>query len=163
MEEAMSLMEATMTKVKDTVEEEVIEKEIPQNFDHQILLYAKHWYKRSSTGNILRDLRVLMSYYSGCYYKDISEADVKEALANCFADYAPEYNRGRWIQEMLGWDWLNPLIPRRPEQVMIGALAITKGKYVDPSELLPVLKKEHTEQGKELIAQCKKEKENALA
>ena len=133
-----------------------MKKEIPQNFDHHILLYAKHWYKKSN--NIIRDLRVLLAEYSGSYYKHITEDDVREALANCFAKYGLEHERGRAIQEMLGWGWCNPIFNRTPEQVMIGQLAIAKGKYVDPSELLPRLKKEHSELGKEMIEKARAER-----
>ncbi len=71
---------------------------------------------------------------------DATEKDVKECLALCFAKYAPEYDKGRHIYEMLGWG-LN-YGNRTPEQIMIGALSIAEGKYVDPDELLPVLTKE---------------------
>ena len=116
------------------------QKEVPQNFDHHIILYAKNWYKKS--GDILEDLRTLLCEYGLLEPKYVSDSNIREALANCFAKYAPEYDRGRWIQEMLGWDLFNPLKPRTPEEVMLGALSITEGKYVDPTQLLPVLVKE---------------------
>jgi hypothetical protein len=111
--------------------------EIPQTFDHQILLYAKHWYKRSEDG-IFADLITLLTEYSGC---EPSLGDVKECLCSCWAKYCPEHMRVQSTEEMLGWSWRNSLMSRTPEQVMIGALSITKGNYVDTDELLPVLVK----------------------
>jgi hypothetical protein len=113
-------------------------KEIPDNFDHHILLYAKNWYMKS--GNIIEDLKILLANYSGTHVRDISEGDIKECLADCFAKYCPECERGKAIQEMLGWGWY--LISNRtPQEVIIGKLGITEGKYVDPTQLLPVLVK----------------------
>jgi hypothetical protein len=111
------------------------EEKVPQTFDHHILLYAKGWYNKS--GNILEDLKILLSNYAKI---DASTGDVKECLANCFAKYCPESDRGRAIQEMIGWSWysLYPSIKRTPEQIMIGTLSIADGKYVDPTKLQPV-------------------------
>jgi len=66
-------------------------------------LYAKNWYKNS--GNIIQDLREILAEYA---YLDldpqyITARDIREVLTNCFAKYAPECNKGIWIQEMLGW------------------------------------------------------------
>lgn len=119
-----------------------MEKEIPNSFDHHILLYAKNWYKES--GNIIEDLKVLLAKYAGLDLEYITDRDIRECLANCFAKYCPECDRGRAIQEMLGWSWANFRVTRTPEQIMIGLLAIAEGKYVDPTKLLPVLVKEKT-------------------
>jgi hypothetical protein len=138
--------------------EKVVEVlEVPQSFDHHILLYAKHWYKRS--GNILEDLRVLLAEYSGNGLKLTSESDVKECLCNCYAEYAPMYNRGRALQEMLGWGWVMPMGGRTPEQIMLSQLCTIEGKYVDPDKLLPVLVKDKSGETKEATEEDEDEEE----
>ena len=118
--------------------------EVPQHFGHQILLYAKHWYAKSDDG-VMADLKTLLSEYIG---QEAIERDVREILANTFGEYCPRYLKGRAIQEMLGWGWLCHTNPRKPEEVMIGALAVADGKYVDPTQLLPVLVKEKNDNDK---------------
>ena len=117
-----------------------VEKEIPQNFYHQILLYAKNWYKRSD--NIIEDLKVLLSEYGMIPLECISDHDIYEALAGCFAEYCPPYEMREAIQKLAGWHWWKPQNELKPEEVMLGKLSIAKGKYVDPTQLLPVLVKE---------------------
>lgn len=121
---------------------ENVTKEIPDTFDHHILLYAKGWYKKS--GNIIEDLKKLLSKYAGLYPDHIYEGEIKRCLVDCFAKYCPDYERGEAIQEMLGWKWGNNGVvkDRKPEEVMIGKLSIAEGKYVDPTKLLPILVKE---------------------
>jgi len=114
-----------------------IVKEVPQTFDHHILLYAKNWYKRS--GDILKDLKILLEEYTGNL---MSDSDVRECLCNCYSQYAPMFDRGRDLQAMLKWGWYFQMCNRTPEEIMIGSLSIAEGKYVDPTQLLPVLVKE---------------------
>lgn len=111
------------------------EVEAPRTFENQIILYAKHWYKRTENG-VLADLKVLLSEYIG---QDASLQDVKQILCSCFAKYCPEYARAEAIQDMLGWSWLGNYANRTPAEIMLGKLSICKGKYVDTDELLPVL------------------------
>ena len=134
---------------------DISEKEIPQSFDHHILLYSKNWYKKS--GDVIADLRILLAEYAGLTIELVSEISIKECLADCWTKYCPEFEKGKALQEMLGWTWhhYHPSWNRTPERIMIGTLANAEGKYVDPSKLLPVLVKEHTELGKEMIQKCK--------
>ena len=118
----------------------IIVKEVPRTFDHHILLYAKNWYKRSE--NIVADLRVLLCEYSALYPEHVSDNDIRRLLCGCWNEYAPWFNKDEQLQEMLGWSWYNNFRQRTPEEIMIGSLSIAEGKYVDPTELLPVLVKE---------------------
>lgn len=129
-------------------------KDIPKTFDHHILLYSKNWYEKS--GDIIADLQVLLEAYS---VAKPSERMVKECLANCWAKYCPDFERGRALQDMLGWGWLSPEFRLTPEQIMMGTMGCCEGKYVDPTQLLPVLVKEHSELGNQIIEKCKAEKE----
>lgn len=113
-------------------------KEVPNSFDHHILLYAKGWYKKS--GNVTEDLKILLANYASLSLEHITDNEMKECLAICFAKYCPNYELGRAISEMLGWRWL--ISTRKPEEIMIGLLSIVEGKYVDPTQLLPVLVKD---------------------
>ena len=114
--------------------------EVPDTFDHHILLYAKNWYKKS--GNIIEDLRILLAKYSGTDVDFITPNLVRECLVSCFNDYAPCYNKDRALLEMLKWGWTGQISSRTPEEVMLGSLSIAEGKYVDPTKLMPVLIKD---------------------
>jgi len=122
----------------NTVTEEL---EVPKDFGHHILLYAKNWYQKTDKG-ILADLHTLLSEYIGM---EANESDVKEILTNTFADYCPAHLRGRAVQEMLGWAWC--FGKKTPEGVMVSVLGQCEGKYVDTDELLPVLVKERLNNG----------------
>jgi hypothetical protein len=116
--------------------------EAPKSFENQIILYAKGWYKKSVYG-ILADLKTLLSEYAGV---DASLNDVKQILCSTFANYCPEYYRGKAIQEMLGWyGWDSELSRRTPAEIMIGSISCCEGKYCDTDELLPVLQYEEDE------------------
>ena len=108
-------------------------KEIPNNFGHHILLYAKGWYARS--GDVLADLRTLLTEYSGTDPEYISDSNIRELLCECYLKYAK--HSGRELMDMLGWGWI--VIKRTPESIMLSGLSIADGKYVDPTKKLNVL------------------------
>lgn len=118
------------------------DKEIPQSFDHHILLYSKNWYKKSD--DPIADIKQLLAQYAWLEYQNISDIEVRQLLADCWVKYCPEFERGKALQEMLGWHWYSGVMKRTPEQIMLGTMSCCEGKYVDPTQLLPVLVKEKT-------------------
>jgi hypothetical protein len=102
---------------------------------NQILLYAKGWYGKS--GDIISDIRQIVSKYCMLEIQHIPEGDVWELLASTFAECVKnEHDVKEAIIDMLGKKWLgfNINFNRKPEDIIIGKLSIVHGEWVNKDE-----------------------------
>jgi len=102
---------------------------------NQILLYSKGWYGKS--GNIIEDIRTLVSKYCGLEPRYVSERDIFDLLASTFSECVHnEFEITEAIMEMTGKKWLgfNLNLNRKPEEVLVGKISIVDGGFVDMSK-----------------------------
>lgn len=111
---------------------------VPSDFSHHVILYAKNWYGR--THRPLKDLRQLLSLYSGTEYDSISDNDIYERVVCAFSEYV---RNPRCIYEaildMLGKKWtMAAQYNDREIEIMLGKLEIIDGCYCDPAKKLDI-------------------------
>jgi len=104
---------------------------------NQILLYAKGWYGKS--GNIIDDVRKVVSKYCSIEIEHVSKRDVLELLASTFAECVKnEYRVREAIIEIAsrheGDDFI---IKRTNEQIIIGKISVVDGSFVNKDEMMP--------------------------
>lgn len=95
---------------------------------NQIILYAKHHYGKSN--DIYKDIYHLIMKYCGHVP---SKNDVLEAIIFTYAHYGTENKIEvyRALREALIPD---PILNRKPIEILLGHLAITSGEIVDMSQ-----------------------------
>jgi hypothetical protein len=104
------------------------------------VLYAKYWYGRS--GNIIEDLRRLLSVYAGLDLDMVTENDVYEVLCQTWAECVVHPRvRTEGVLEMIGKRAYG--INRKPEDIIIGGLSVSDPKDYglepnDTKELLDI-------------------------
>lgn len=94
------------------------------NFENHVILYAKHWYGHSENGTV-KDLKVLLSEYSGLDLQYISRRDILEFLIHTFiktsASQTP--NLFEALQELICPVFKD--MQRQPEEILCGKIAIS--------------------------------------
>ena len=120
-----------MSDIKETKEVKMAD-----GFGNQIIIYSKHWYGRS--GDVIEDLRKMLAVYTGNDIEHLSEGDIWQILTATFEEFVPLWTRQDALFDMLGKKWAGwaDMLQRPPESIMVGCLAIIKGKYVDMSKQL---------------------------
>ena len=95
--------------------------------DNQIILYAKHHYGTSN--DIYKDICHIIMKYCGHVP---SKNDVLKAVISTYAHYGTENKMDidRALREALIPD---PIIDRKPIEILLGHLAIISGEVVDMS------------------------------
>ena len=108
-----------------------------QGFSQHIVLYAKGWYK-SSHKDIIGDLKKLLSVYSNTDLQYISDHDAWEFLCRTFSECVTnKHEIYDALFEITGRKWAGfEHLSRKPEEVMIGKIAISEGHFVDPESKL---------------------------
>lgn len=110
-----------------------------QGFEEHVVLYAKHWYKR--TKDPIRDLKKLLSHYCGMELKDIRTNDIYgfliSAFLNTMSDKTNTCVYSDAITEMLGkrWGRKGSLKDRKPVHVLLGNISICDGDYANMNKL----------------------------
>ena len=111
-----------------------VSQKVPNTFAHHVILYAKNWYGQS--GNVISDLKELLSVYSNMSIDYIHDRDVLEVLVSTFAEYVHKFELSDGIYEMVYGKYQQK---RTPEQIMVGKISTILGEYCDPCKRLPVL------------------------
>ena len=71
---------------------------------NQVIIYAKHWYKKSRNG-VVEDVRRILAQYSGTELKHESAKDAKTIIIYAFAEYVKGHDLADGILDALNVKW----------------------------------------------------------
>lgn len=111
-------------------------------FEQHVVLYSKGWYGKKN--NIIEDLKILLAKYAGLELAYISERDIFQMLITTYIQVTNElsiYQKTEWLMEITGKKWgypFNEKFNRKPEEVLLGAISVCDGEFVNTSELFKI-------------------------
>jgi len=111
-------------------------QEKADGIQNQILIYAKNWY--GSTNDAIKDIRVIISQYTGCELKYINDKDAQANIIGAFETYCPTYDRIEALMTGLGVKKL--FTNHQPDiyDLMLAKLSCTLGSCVDMEKKLDI-------------------------
>ena len=110
-----------------------------EGFEVHVVLYAKHWYKRS--GNPILDLKKLLSRYCEMRVSDIRTNDIYGYLVSTFLKTIDEKKNivcyTEAVTEMMGkrYGRKSMLKDRHPVHVLLGNIGICAGEHAHLEKL----------------------------
>jgi len=102
------------------------EKRQASGLENHVILYAKGHYGNS--GNIIEDLREIISTYAWIELEHVSEKDVKKIIISAFERFVREHDKIQALERGLSLEPIR-ILNMNIYESMLGKLSIILGKY----------------------------------